>query len=90
LNQPCGPEAVARITELTVDGTLLRQDPAYPGLDARRRVLYYAFTPDGVSIDETLVSEGLARAARPDATDGENLTALERDAQDNARGCLWQ
>ena len=36
-------------------------DPLYE-FDVLGRRLYYAFTVDGVSIDEVLVREGLARA----------------------------
>jgi endonuclease YncB( thermonuclease family) len=92
LNQPCGPEAAARLSELApaAASISLAADPAYTGLDPRRRVvLYYAFASDGTSIDETLVAEGLAHAANPSASNTETLTALEADAQANGRGCLW-
>jgi micrococcal nuclease len=89
LNQPCGPEALARTVELVGHGLLLQADPTYSvTLDARRRVLFNAFTPDGASIAEMLVVEGLARAT-PDAPNAEALTALEQEAQANAAGCLW-
>jgi micrococcal nuclease len=89
LNQPCGPEALARTAELVGNGLLLQADPTYSvTLDARRRLLFYAFTTDGASIAETLVAEGLARAT-PDAPNTEALGALEHEAQATAAGCLW-
>ena len=83
LNAACGAEAAARLTELADNTVVLQSDPAAPGLDERRRVPFYAFTQDGVSIDETLISEGLAHAR------GDTFAASEADARDNARGCLW-
>ncbi len=91
LNQPCGAEAAARMSELVPAAATISlvADPAYSGLDARRRLLYYVFASDGTSIDQTLVAEGLAHAAGADAADAATLTGLEQDAQANARGCLW-
>src|SRR5215467_11829523 len=66
LNQPCGKEALARNQELTAQGVLLQSDPLY-SVDDHHRILFYAYTLDGTSIDETLVLEGLAHAARTDA-----------------------
>lgn len=88
LNQPCGNEALARNQELTAAGVILQPDPLYTS-DERHRTLYYAFTPDGTSIDATLVSEGLAHAVRTDAAQGAALAAAEADASANNRGCLW-
>jgi endonuclease YncB( thermonuclease family) len=88
LNQRCGPEAAQRNRELAGTHVVLAADPAYD-LDQQHRRLYYAFTVDGVSIDETLVAEGLAQAAHPDAANGAHLQALQAAAQSNAVGCLW-
>ena len=63
-------------------------DPNYD-FDAIGRRLYYAFTADGVSIDETLVREGLGRAVRTEAVEGSVLQAAEADAAAAGRGCLW-
>jgi micrococcal nuclease len=88
LNQPCGREAFDRNRELAAGGVLLEPDPAYE-LDGLSRRLYYAYTADGTSIDETLIREGLARAVRTDAAHGDTLVALEAEAQAAGRGCLW-
>jgi endonuclease YncB( thermonuclease family) len=88
-NQPCGQEAFARNLELAGEHVLLQADTSFDGLDQRRRRLFYAYTLEGVSIDETLVYEGLARAPRVESAHGALLSDLETDARDNARGCLW-
>jgi endonuclease YncB( thermonuclease family) len=88
LNQRCGMEAAQRNRELAGTHVILTTDPAYD-LDQQHRRLYYAFSIDGVSIDETLVAEGLAQAAHPDAANGAQLQALQAAAQANAVGCLW-
>ena len=88
LNQPCGQQAFQRNVELTAGGVLLQPDPLYDSDDHHRR-LFYAYTPDGESIDATLIREGLAHATRTDAAHGAELAALEAEAQANAQGCLW-
>lgn len=88
LNQPCGREALARNRELVGSRVLLREDPSYQ-IDEIGRRLYYAYTPEGLSIDEALVSEGLARAARIDAAGGTRLATLQAEAEAETRGCLW-
>ena len=86
--QLCGAAALARNRELAGTHVLLEEDPAY-SFDALGRHLYYAYTREGVSIDVTLIGEGLARAVRTDARHGAALTALEADARTAGRGCLW-
>jgi len=88
VNQPCGPEALARNRELVGSRVMLEEDPAYV-FDEDGRRLFYAYTPDGVSIDETLVREGLARAVRTDARYGAYLAELQSEAEAEGRGCLW-
>ena len=88
LNRPCGPEARERNQQLAGGRVLLESDPAYE-LDAVGRRLFYAYTADGVSIDETLVREGLARAVRTDAAHGADLLAAQAEAEAAGRGCLW-
>ena len=82
-------EELARNRELAGAAVLLAEDPAYQA-DPLGRLLYYAYTREGVSIDATLIGEGLARAVRPDARYGAYLTALEADARAAGRGCLWR
>src|SRR5262249_28050536 len=62
-NQPCGLMALQRNQELAGDHVLLMSDPLFE-FDASGRRLYYAFTIDGVSIDEVLIREDLGRAVR--------------------------
>jgi endonuclease YncB( thermonuclease family) len=88
-NQPCGQAALERNRELAGERVLLMTDPNYE-FDALGRRLYYAFTIEGVSIDEVLVSEGLARAVRTEAVEGSVLQAAEADAAAAGRGCLWE
>ena len=81
-------EELAHNRELAGAAVLLAEDPAYQ-VDPRGRLLYYAYTLEGVSIDATLIGEGLARAVRTDARHGAALTALEAAARAAGRGCLW-
>jgi len=87
-NQPCGQAALQRNRELASDHVLLMSDPLYD-FDPLGRRLYYAFTLEGVSIDEVLVREGLAHAVRTDAVEGNTLAAAEAEAAAAGRGCLW-
>jgi endonuclease YncB( thermonuclease family) len=77
-----------RNRELAGDRVLLEADPAYD-YDSVGRRLYYAYTPDGRSIDETLIREGLAQAVRADASHGADLLAAQAEAESAGRGCLW-
>ena len=88
LNQPCGREALDRNAELARDGVLLESDTGFE-FDQNGLRLYYAYTPAGVSIDETLIAEGLASAAHLDAARGEYLAGVEAEARASGRGCLW-
>lgn len=88
LNQPCGLEAAQRNRELAGTQVVLEADPAYD-MDPQHRRLYYAYTVDGVSIDDTLIAEGLGHAVHTDAVHGADLQATESAAQSNAQGCLW-
>jgi len=57
--------------------------------DAFERSLRYVFTPEGVSIDATLVGEGLGWAWRKDGRYRDGIIALEDEARVGHRGCLW-
>ena len=87
-NEPCGQEALDRNRELAGTYVTLVEDPSYQFDDIGRR-LYYVFTADGQSIDDTLVREGLAHAVRIDAGRGPYLAALQAEAEAAGRGCLW-
>ncbi len=85
--QRCGAEATLRLAELAADGMRLQPDDRLQ--DQFGRELRYLFTIDGLSIDSTMVSEGLARAWRKDGALRDHLVALEEQAHDAGRGCLW-
>ena len=51
--------------------------------------LAYAYTSKGVSIDETLIREGLATAWTRDGQYRDLLVNLEQDARKQGSGCLW-
>ncbi len=88
-NQPCGQAALERNRQLVGERVLLMADPTYD-FDLIGRRLYYAFTVDGVSIDEILVREGLGRAVRTEAVEGSVLQEAEADAAAAGRGCIWE
>jgi endonuclease YncB( thermonuclease family) len=88
-NQPCGQAALARNRELAGERVLLMSDPNYE-FDELGRRLYYAFTVDGVSIDEALVREGLGHAVRTEAVEGSQLEAAQAEASAAGRGCVWE
>jgi endonuclease YncB( thermonuclease family) len=88
-NQRCGREALARNLQLAATGHLLLAADAAYTFDDKHRKLFYAYTPDGISVEETLITEGLAIAVRTDAAHGPDLAALQADSQANAQGCLW-
>jgi endonuclease YncB( thermonuclease family) len=58
--EPCYAEATDRLKELA--GNLVRVQSGPREEDRYHRMLYYAYTMDGSSIDEMLVHEGLAQA----------------------------
>ncbi|MDQ3700090.1 MAG: hypothetical protein M3442_04110, partial [Chloroflexota bacterium] len=88
MNTLCGAEAHARNRDLAGTAVFLEADARYE-LDDRGFRLFYAYRPDGLFIDGTLVQEGLARAVRLDGRHGALLAALEAEAQAAKRGCLW-
>lgn len=58
--------------------------------DQGGRQLRYLFTPEGRSIDATLVSSGLVEAWSPDGAFRDVLVELEEEADRANRGCLWE
>ncbi len=86
-DERCGPEATDRLTQLA--GTQVRVLTDRRLADQFGRQLRYLFTPDGRSIEATLIQEGLARAWRDDGTFRGQFVALESAARAARRGCLW-
>jgi endonuclease YncB( thermonuclease family) len=86
--EKCYQEATERNRELV--GTSVRLEADARDEAEYGRLLRYVFTNDGISVDATLVSEGLARAWRQDGRYTTRLTILETDAQQEGTGCLWK
>ncbi len=85
--EACYSEATARTAALAANSVILVPDTRLQ--DSGGRELRYVFTPEGHSLDATLVVEGLAKAWRADGTLRDELVALEDDARRARRGCLW-
>jgi micrococcal nuclease len=86
--EKCYQEATERNRELV--GTTVRLEPDARDKDEYGRLLRYVFTNEGISVDATLVSEGLAKAWRQDGRYATRLTILETDAEQQGIGCLWK
>lgn len=84
----CAAEATARTRALTADGVVLRPDARER--DPYDRLLRYVYTPAGLSVDATLIADGLAHAWTRDGTLRDDLIDIEREARDAHRGCLWK
>ena len=76
--EKCYREATARLRQLAGDEVRVELGPR--SKDRYGRLLYYVYTQDGGSIDEILVSEGLAKAWTRDGQHRDLLVSLERDA----------
>ena len=83
----CYQEATERNRQLV--GTTVRLEADARNEDKYGRLLRYVFTTDGVSVDATLLSEGLAKAWREDGRYLARLTTLEIYAHEHGIGCLW-
>jgi endonuclease YncB( thermonuclease family) len=75
----CAVAATERLTALTRDGVRLLADERLR--DGFGRELRYLFTPSGLSIDATMVGEGLAEAWRADGALRDTLVAIEDEAR---------
>lgn len=84
----CYREARQRNEALAGDRVLLLPDARER--DPFGRLLRYAFTEDGSSIEARLIAEGLGRAWRQDGAYRDALVALEEAARTIGTGCLWQ
>ena len=83
----CAGEATVRLGALAADRVLLMADERLE--DPGGRQLRYVFTPDGRSIDATLVAEGLAFAWTSDGALRDQLAGIEETARSTSTGCLW-
>ena len=85
--EPCFDEATDRTTELAAERIKVEAGPR--DSDRFGRSLYYVYTDSGLSIDEILVQEGLARAWTRDGQHSDYLVDLENESKKAERGCLW-
>ena len=77
--EPCYREATDRLRELASGEVRVELGPR--SKDRYGRLLCYVYTQDGDSIDEILVSEGLAKAWPRDGQHRDLLVEVEREAQ---------
>jgi micrococcal nuclease len=84
----CYREAADRNETLVGSRVLLLPDAR--DRDAGGRLLRYIFLADGTSVDATLVAEGFAHAWRGDGRYRDEIFAVEDQARDAGRGCLWK
>lgn len=88
--QPFGPEASDRNKKLINSGNLAIEFDVGERTDRYNRLLAYVYV-DGVSVQETLVREGLARVAYifpPSTRHLDVYKAAEQEAKDAGRG-IW-
>ena len=85
--EPCFTEATKRFKELA--GGTVRVERGPRAKDRYGRILFYVYTNEGESIDETLVREGLALAWTRDGQHKDGLVAAEEGAKRDGVGCLW-
>jgi endonuclease YncB( thermonuclease family) len=85
--EDCYREATARNEALAGDTVLLLPDVR--DRDRYSRLLRYAFTEDGRSIEATLIEEGLGYAWRDDGAYRDELIEAEEAAEARGVGCLW-
>ncbi len=85
--QPCYSKATQRMRQLAGDSIRIQFGPR--ATDQYGRLLAYAYTDDGLSIDEILIREGLATAWTRDGQHRDLLVGLEREARRKEAGCLW-
>lgn len=84
---PCAREATAFVQALVESGARVEDEPGLV-FDARSRRMFHVNTLDGRSVAEELVTAGLARADGQGST-RDRLAALETEAREAKRGCLW-
>lgn len=84
----CFAEASSRLADLAANEIRLAADARER--DSYGRLLRYVYTPAGLSIDATLIAEGLAYAWTRDGALRDPLVTLEATARIERRGCLWR
>ena len=87
-NEDCFSEATSRLRVLVGGKVGLERGPRSEDRFARQ--LFYVYTDTRESIDELLITEGLARAWTEDGQHRDLLVALEQVARNSGTGCLWR
>ena len=87
VGESCATEATERLRGLA--GDTVRVEPGPRSQDSFGRSLFYTYTEAGDSIDEILVSEGLAYAWTRDGQHRDYIASVERSARTQGTGCLW-
>ena len=85
--EPCFIEAKNRLTKLASSSVRVEEGPR--AQDRYGRLLFYTYTDQGESIDEIMVTEGLARAWTIDGQHANILKMAEADAKNSSTGCIW-
>jgi micrococcal nuclease len=86
--EDCYDEATERNRELVATTVRLQADAR--DRDENGRLLRYVFTKGGLSVDASLIGEGLAEAWTDDGVYLHRFTALEQFAREGKIGCLWE
>ncbi len=84
----CFTEATERTKDLVDRQVHLLADAR--NRDRNGRLLRYVYTEGGLSVDATLIAEGLASAWTEDGALRDPLIELERVARADGVGCLWE
>ncbi len=85
--QRCFSQATHWLRQLSGSTVRVEQGPRHR--DPGGRLLFYAYTEAGNSIDEMLIREGLATAWTRDGQHRGLLMELEEQARRLGKGCLW-
>lgn len=85
--EACFSEATNMLRSLA--GNIVRLEDGPRTTDSFGRRLAYVYNSNGVSIDETLIREGLGTAWTRDGQHRDLLVNSERDARRQGSGCLW-
>jgi len=88
VGERCASEATSRFSELV--GNVIRVDSGPREFDPFGRRLGYAYSNAGSSIDEIMIREGLAVAWTQDGQHRDYLIAVEQEARNSRRGCMWR
>ncbi len=83
----CFSHATHWLRQLSAGTVRVEQGPRQR--DPGGRLLFYAYTEAGNSIDEMLIREGLATAWTRDGQHRGLLLELEQAARRSGKGCLW-